>query len=64
MSVSLSANTRAALNASEGQQTAAVSALKIAADADKAIVAVLEQSAQAIEALPPPGQGQVVDRRA
>lgn len=64
MSVSLSANTRAALNSGEGQQTAAVSALKLAADADKAIVAVLEQSAQDIQSLPPTGQGQVVDRRA
>lgn len=62
MSVSLSANTRAALNASEGQQTAAVSALKIAADADKAIVAVIEQSVAALKASPPAGQGQNVDR--
>jgi hypothetical protein len=63
MSVSLSANTRAALNASEGQQTAAVSALKIAANADKAIVAVIEQSAEALKAAAPAGQGQNVDRR-
>jgi hypothetical protein len=63
MSVSLSANTRAALNASEGQQTAAISALKIAANADKAIVAVIEQSAEALKAAAPAGQGQNVDRR-
>jgi hypothetical protein len=63
MSVSLSANTRAALNAGEGQQTAAVSALKIATNADRAIVAVIEQSAEALKATAPPGQGQNVDRR-
>jgi hypothetical protein len=66
MSVSLSSNTRAALNALDagGQQTAAISALKIAANADKAIVAVVEQSAEALKALAPAGQGRNVDRLA
>jgi hypothetical protein len=59
--VSLSATTRAALN---GGGSAAISALKVAAESDRAIVAVVEQVAEAVKALPPPGQGQNVDRRA
>ena len=63
MSVSLSSNTRAALNAlgEGGQQTAAVSALKIAANADKAIVAVVEQAAEFLKAATTSGQGRLVD---
>jgi hypothetical protein len=60
MSVSLSSNTRAALNASEGFS---VSALKIAAQSDQAIVAVVEQAAEIAKASAPAGQGQNVDRR-
>lgn len=66
MSVSLSSNTRAALNVAEAgvSQTAAVTALKIAANADKAIVALIEQSAEVIKAVVPAGQGANVDRLA
>jgi hypothetical protein len=66
MSVSLSANTRAAINIADsgGQQAVAISALKVAADADKAVVAVVEQAAEALKAIPPAGQGQNVDRLA
>jgi hypothetical protein len=66
MSVSLSSNTRAAVNALDGggQQNIAVSALKNAANAEKAIVAVLEQSAASLQAIAPAGQGGNVDRLA
>ena len=66
MSVSLSSNTRAALNLAEAgvSQTAAISALKIAANADKAIVALIEQSAESIKAVAPAGQGGNVNRLA
>jgi hypothetical protein len=60
--ISVSANTRAALNNADGNF--AVTALKIAADSEKAIVAVLEQSAENLKALPPAGQGQLVDKTA
>jgi hypothetical protein len=45
--VSLSSNTRAALNASEG---VSVSALKIAAQSEQAIVALVEQVAETAKA--------------
>jgi hypothetical protein len=66
MSVSLSSNTRSALNAlgGGGQQNIAISALKNAANVDKAIVAVLEQSAEALKAAAPAGQGANVDKLA
>ncbi len=65
MSVSLSSNTRAAVNALDGgQQNVAISALKNAANADKAIVAVLEQSVETLKAIAPAGQGGNVDRLA
>jgi hypothetical protein len=57
--VSLSANTRSALNAGEG---ASVTALKIAAQSEQAIVAVVEQVAEAAKAAAPEGQGQYVDK--
>ncbi len=60
--ISLSANTRAALNGADGQ--ASISALKIAAQADKAIVQVVEQASENAKALAPPGQGRYVDRTA
>jgi hypothetical protein len=60
--VSLSANTRAALNGADSN--AGVTALKVAVQSDRAIVAVVEQAAEAIKALPPSGQGKVVDRLA
>jgi hypothetical protein len=60
--ISLSANTRAALNGAEGG--AAVTALKIAAQSERAVVAVVEQAAEAAKALAPPGQGALVDRSA
>ncbi len=57
--VSLSSNTRAALNGAEG---ASISALKIAAQSEQAIVAVVEQVAEAAKAAAPAGQGRNVDR--
>jgi NADPH:quinone reductase-like Zn-dependent oxidoreductase len=61
--VSLSANTRSALN-NAGSGEVGVTALKIAAQADRAIVAVVEQAAEALKSIPPAGQGQYVDKRA
>ncbi len=58
--ISMSASTRAALNGADGQ--ASISALKMAAQADKAIVQVVEQAAEAAKALAPEGQGRYVDR--
>jgi hypothetical protein len=58
--VSLTANTRAALNGADA--SAGVTALKIALDSDKAIVALIEQSTETAKALPTAGQGQQVDR--
>jgi hypothetical protein len=60
--VSVSASTRAALNGAEG--SAQVTALKIAADSEKAVVAVVEQAVEASKAAPPAGQGQHVDKLA
>jgi hypothetical protein len=57
--ISLSANTRAAINAEGG---ASISALKIAAQSERAIVAVVEQAAESAKAAAPAGQGQRVDR--
>jgi hypothetical protein len=57
--ISLSSNTRAALNASEG---VSVTALKIAAQSEQAIVALVEQVAETAKAAAPQGQGQNVDR--
>jgi hypothetical protein len=62
MDVSLSANTRAALNGAEGG--AQVTALKIAAQSEKAVAAVLEQTVEAAKAQPPAGQGRYVDKSA
>jgi hypothetical protein len=59
--VSLSSNTRAALNASEG---VSVTALKMAAQSEQAIVALVEQVAETAKAAAPAGQGQHVDRLA
>jgi hypothetical protein len=60
--VSLSANTRAALNSAESN--VAVTALKIAAQSEQAIAAVVEQAVEASKALPPAGQGRNVDKYA
>jgi hypothetical protein len=62
--VSLTSNTRAALNLAEtgAQQGLAVAALKSATVADRAIVQVIEDSAAALKATPPAGQGRLVDR--
>jgi hypothetical protein len=60
--VSLSANTRSALNGAEGN--AAVTALKIAVDSERAVAAVVEQAVEATKAPPPSGQGQNVDKYA
>ena len=57
--VSLSANTRAALNGAEG---ASISALKIAAQSEQAIVAMVEEVAETAKAAAPQGQGQNVDK--
>lgn len=64
--VAATSNTRAALNLAEAgiSQTAAVSALKIAANADRAILQVVEASAESLKALPQAGQGRNVDRLA
>lgn len=59
---SVSASTRAAINGAEGNQ--AITALKMAAQADKAIVAVIEEVAETAKALAPAGQGRNVDRLA
>jgi hypothetical protein len=56
--VSLSANTRLALNAGDGQP-ANITALKLAAQAEQAIVKVVEEAARAA---PPAGQGRLVDK--
>jgi hypothetical protein len=63
-SVSLSTSSRAALNIAggEGSQGAAVTALKLAAQSERAVVQVVEQSAEALKALPQAGQGQNVDK--
>jgi hypothetical protein len=58
----VSSSTRSAINNAGGDM--AISALKIAANAEKAVVAVVEQAVEAAQALPPPGQGQNVDKRA
>jgi hypothetical protein len=57
--ISLSSNTRAALNVSEG---VSISALKIAAQSEQAIVALVEQVAETAKAAAPAGQGQNVDK--
>jgi hypothetical protein len=62
-SVSLSTNTRAALNNAGGGEMG-ITAMKMAAEADRAIVAVVEQAAESLKALPPAGQGQYVDKTA
>jgi hypothetical protein len=59
--VSLSSNTRAALNASEG---VSVTALKMAAQSEQAIVAMVEEVAETAKAAAPQGQGQHVDKLA
>lgn len=58
--VSLTANTRAALNGAEGG--AGIVALQIAAKAEKAVVQVVEQVAEAAKAAAPEGQGRHVDK--
>ena len=58
--ISLSANTRAALNGADGQ--ASVTAMKIAAQSEKAIVQVVEEAAGTAKAPAPEGQGRHVDR--
>lgn len=59
--VSLTANTRAALNGADGQTS--ISALKIAAASEKAIVQVVEEASETAKALAPEGQGLYVDKR-
>jgi hypothetical protein len=59
-SVSLSASTRSALN---GAQGANITALKMAAQSEKAIVQVVAEAAESAKAAAPAGQGLVVDRR-
>jgi len=60
--VSLTANTRAAINGADGG--AAVAALKVAADQEKAILQVVQQAAETAKAPAPEGQGRYVDRLA
>ena len=60
--ISMSANTRAALNGADGQ-AATVSALKMAAASESAIIQVVEQAAESAKALAPEGQGRYVDRQ-
>jgi hypothetical protein len=59
--VSQSANTVAGLNGG-GAQDRGVAALKMAAEADKAILQVVEQAAQSAKATNQEGQGRFVDR--
>jgi hypothetical protein len=59
-SVSLSASTRSALN---GAQGANITALKMAAQSEQAIVQVVAEAAESAKAAAPAGQGLVVDRR-
>jgi hypothetical protein len=61
-SVSLSANTRAALNGAEGN--AAVTALKIAVESERAIASVIEQVVESAPVPAPAGQGRNVDKLA
>ncbi len=58
-SVSLSSNTRAALNAEGGTS---ITALKMAAQSEQAIVAVVEAAAESAKAAAPAGQGRLVDK--
>jgi hypothetical protein len=58
--VSLSSNTRAALNSAEGN--AQVTALKIAAQSEQAIANVVAESVEATKAAAPEGQGRYVDK--
>lgn len=61
-SVSLSPAMRSALDASSsGASDRAAISLKIAAQADQAIVQIVEESARALQAQLPPGQGRAVD---
>ncbi len=60
--IALTSNTRAALNAGEGQQAVAMTTLKMAAQSEKAIVAMLEASSEGLKAAVPAGQGANVDR--
>ncbi len=57
--ISASANTRAALNSADSQQTGGVTALKTAAQSEQAIVKVVEDAARSA---PPAGQGRFVDK--
>jgi hypothetical protein len=61
-SAAISANTRAALNASEGN--ASVAALKVAVQAEQAVVAVVAEAVETAKAVAPSGQGQNVDKYA
>ena len=58
--ITVTANTRAALNGADGQ--ASMSALKLAAQAEQAVVEVVTQAAEQAKALAPEGQGRYVDR--
>lgn len=59
--ISLSANTRAALNGADGQG-ANITALKLAAQSEQAVVKVVEEAAASAKASAPEGQGRYVDR--
>ena len=61
-SVSLSAGMQSALAAGgSGDANRAVTAIKIAAQADQAVAQMVEESARALQAQLPPGQGRAVD---
>lgn len=61
-SVSLSAGMQSALAAGgSGDANRAVTALKIAAQADQAVAQMVEESSRALQAQLPPGQGRAVD---
>ncbi len=60
--VSLSSNTRAALNGAEGN--AQVTALRIAAESERAVANLVAESVEAAKAAAPAGQGRNVDKYA
>jgi hypothetical protein len=49
--------------ADQRAQVVEIAALKQQAEAEQALVTILEEAAAPKEASPPPGQGQLVDRR-
>jgi hypothetical protein len=59
--ISVSANTRPALNGADAQG-ANITALKLAAQSEQAVVKIVEEAAASAKAPAPEGQGRFVDR--